>query len=81
MALALRYSASARNRSTGMGGEVSFCLEFHLPAMIYASRAVPLEAIMMSILLEQEKALTKLEEETNALEARLRPSSGPPASA
>ncbi len=53
--------------------------KFHLPAMIYASRPVPLEAIMMSILLEQQKALTQLEETTHTLETGSRPSSGPPA--
>ncbi len=53
--------------------------KFHLPAMIYASRPVPLEAIMMSVLLEQRKALTLLEEATHTLEASTRPSSGPPA--
>ncbi len=52
--------------------------KFHLPAMIYASRPVPLEAIMMSILLEQEKSLTQLEEATHTLETGARPSSGPP---
>ncbi len=55
--------------------------KFHLPAMIYASRPVPLEAIMMSILLEQHKALTQLEEVTSALEARIHPSPDPPVSA
>ncbi len=53
--------------------------KFHLPAMIYASRPVALEAIMMSILLEQEKALSRLEEDTSTLEAEIRPSSGRPA--
>ncbi len=53
--------------------------KFHLPAMIYASRPVPLEAIMMSILLEQQKALTRLEEEISSVEARVRPPSSPPA--
>ncbi len=44
--------------------------KFHLPAMIYASRPVPLEAIMMSILLEQQKALSHLQDATSRLEAR-----------
>ncbi len=47
--------------------------------MIYASRPVPMEAIMMSILLEQQKALTQLEAATHILETGSRPSSGPPA--
>ncbi len=52
--------------------------KFHLPSMIYASRPVPLEAIMMSVLLEQQKALTRLQEVTHTLEAE-RPQSDPPA--
>jgi transposase len=55
--------------------------KFHLPAMIYASRPLPLEAIMMSILLEQHKALTQLEEATRTLGARIQPLSDPPAPA
>ena len=54
--------------------------KFHLPAMIYASRPVPLEAIMMSILLEQHKALSRLQEATSTLEARIHAPSDPPAS-
>ncbi len=48
--------------------------KFHLPAMIYASRPVALEAIMVSILLEQEKALTKLQEDISKAEAEIQPS-------
>jgi hypothetical protein len=36
--------------------------KFHLPAMIYASRVTPLEAILMGILVEQQKALARLQE-------------------
>lgn len=53
--------------------------KFHLPAMIYASRPVSLEAIMMSILLEQQKALTQLQEATSSLEAGMHPSPDPAA--
>jgi hypothetical protein len=52
--------------------------KFHLPPMIYASRPVPLEAIMMSILLEQQKALTQLGEATRTLEAGICSSSDLP---
>ncbi len=55
--------------------------KFHLPAMIYASRPVPLEAILMSIVLEKEKALTGLQEDTGTLEARMHLPSEPPACA
>ena len=47
--------------------------------MIYSSSPVLLEAIMMGILLEQEKALTGLQEDTSRLEAEIRPSSDRPA--
>jgi hypothetical protein len=58
--------------------------KFHLPAMVYASRLTPLEAILMGILVEQQKALTRLQAATEKLEAGVRPppthpSSGPPA--
>ena len=65
------------------GREAFDCLfaaaKFHLPAMIYSSSPVLLEAIMMGILLEQEKALTGLQEDTSRLEAEIRPSSDRPA--
>ena len=50
--------------------------KFHLPAMVYASRTTPLEAILMGILVEQQKALVRLQEATRALEAGVQP---PPA--
>ncbi len=60
-------------------GRLFAAAKFHLPAMIYASRPVPLEAITMSILLEQEKALNRLEETVSTLEAEIPSSSDPPA--
>ncbi len=45
--------------------------KFHLPAMIYASRPVALEAIMVSILLEQQKDLTQLQQAICMLEAEM----------
>jgi hypothetical protein len=53
--------------------------KFHLPALVYASRPSPLEAILMGILLEQQKALTRLQNVTRTLEAGIPPSSPPPA--
>ncbi len=52
--------------------------KFHLPAMIYASRTTPLEAILMGILVEQQKALHELQEATRKLEAALPPRSDLP---
>ncbi len=51
--------------------------KFHLPAMVYASRPVPLEAILMSIVLEQQKALTGLHADISRLEENVRSPSDP----
>jgi len=53
--------------------------KFHLPAMIYASRTTPLEAILMGILVEQQKALHELQEAARKLEAPVKPPSDLPA--
>lgn len=53
--------------------------KFHQPAMVYASRATPLEAILMGILVEQQKALARLQANLHALESRKHPSAGHPA--
>jgi len=47
--------------------------KFHQPAMVYASRMIPLEAILMGILVEQQKALAQLQEAAQRLEASDRP--------
>ena len=72
----------AFRRTLDREGRVAFDLlfaaaKFHLPAMIYASRLTSLEAIMMSILLEQQKSLVQLKEATLKLEEGVRPPSGP----
>ena len=54
--------------------------KFHQPAMVYASRVIPLEAILMGILVEQQKALARLQEATQRLEAGVRPSPAHPPS-
>ena len=42
--------------------EAMFCAaKFHVAAAAYASRLSPLEAILVSVLLEHQKALTRLE--------------------
>jgi hypothetical protein len=42
--------------------------KFHQPAMVYASRLIPLEAILMGILVEHQKALARLQEAAQRLE-------------
>jgi hypothetical protein len=46
--------------------------KFHQPAMVYASRLTPLEGILMGILVEQQKALARLQEAAEGLEAAAR---------
>ena len=48
--------------------------KFHQPAMVYASRVIPLEAILIGILVEQQKTLARLQEATQRLEAGIQPS-------
>jgi hypothetical protein len=43
--------------------------KFHLPAMVYASRLTPLEAILMGILVEHQKAITQLKARVRKLDA------------
>lgn len=55
-------SLNGFRRTLGPAGRQAFDLlfaavKFHQPAMVYASRATPLEAILMGILVEQQKAI------------------------
>ncbi|MFA5028823.1 MAG: hypothetical protein WC713_13210 [Candidatus Methylomirabilota bacterium] len=43
--------------------------KFHVAAMVYASRLSPLEAILMGVLVEHQKAITRLTRRVRALEA------------
>jgi hypothetical protein len=54
--------------------------KFHLPAMLYASRLTPLEAILMGILVEQQKALARLQAAIQELGAEVRPPAAHPPS-
>ena len=42
--------------------------KYHLAAMVYASRLTPLEAILMGILVEHQKAITQLKARLRELE-------------
>ena len=47
--------------------------KYHVAAMVYASRLTPLEAILMGILVEHQKAITQLTRRIRELEAATRP--------
>ena len=47
--------------------------KYHVAAMVYASRLTPLEAILMGILVEHQKAITQLKERVRELESTMRP--------
>ncbi len=47
--------------------------KYHSAAMVYASRLTPLEAILMGILVEHQKAITQLRGRLRELEAVTRP--------
>ncbi|HUK88272.1 MAG TPA: hypothetical protein VLT85_11450 [Terriglobales bacterium] len=47
--------------------------KFHVAAMVYASRLTPLEAILMGILVEHQKAITQLRGRIRELETAIQP--------
>jgi hypothetical protein len=47
--------------------EIFRAAKLHLAENFYAMRAVPFESLMMSILIEQQKAIRKLEKEVEKL--------------
>ncbi len=47
--------------------------KYHSAAMVYASRLTPLEAILMGILVEHQKAITQLRGRLRELEAAVQP--------
>ncbi len=47
--------------------------KYHVAAMVYASRATPLEAILMGILVEHQKAIAQLKGRIRELEAVTHP--------
>ena len=50
--------------------------KYHVAAMVYASRLTPLEAILMGILVEHQKAITQLKGRIRELEAAANQGSG-----
>ena len=47
--------------------------KYHVAAMVYASRLTPLEAILMGILVEHQKAITQMKGRIRELEAATQP--------
>jgi len=47
--------------------------KYHVAPMVYASRLTPLEAILMGILVEHQKAIAQLTRRVRELEAAIRP--------
>lgn len=47
--------------------------KYHVAPMVYASRLTPLEAILMGILVEHQKAIAQLTGRVRELEAAIRP--------
>lgn len=47
--------------------------KYHVAAMVYASRLTPLEAILMGILVEHQKAIAQLRGRIRELESAVRP--------
>ena len=47
--------------------------KYHVAAMVYASRLTPLEAILMGILVEHQKAITQLRGRIRELEVTIQP--------
>ena len=47
--------------------------KFHVAAMVYASRLTPLEAILMGILVEHQKAIMQFRGRIRELEAAIQP--------
>jgi len=53
--------------------EIFRAAKLHLAENFYAMRAVPFESMMMSILIEQQKAIRRLENEISAKKMADRP--------
>jgi len=47
--------------------------KYHVAAMVYASRLTPMEAILMGILVEHQKAITQMKRRICELETAARP--------
>ena len=58
-----KFSRGLRKEDQEVFDEIFRAAKLHLAENFYAMRAVPFESMMMSILIEQQKAIRKLEKE------------------
>ena len=59
----VKFRRGLRKEDQEVFDEIFRAAKLHLAENFYAMRAVPFESMMMSILIEQQKAIRKLEEE------------------
>ena len=58
-----KFRRGLRKEDQEVFDEIFRAVKLHLAENFYAMRAVPFESMMMSILIEQQKAIRKLEKE------------------
>ena len=62
-----KFRRGLRKEDQDVFDEIFRAAKLHLAENFYAMRAVPFEGMMMSILIEQQKAIQKLEKEVEKL--------------
>jgi len=62
-----KFRRGLRKDDQELFDEIFRAAKLHLAENFYAMRAVPFESMMMSILVEQQKRIKRLEEETKKL--------------
>ena len=62
-----KFRRGLRKEDQEVFDEIFRATKLHLAENFYAMRAVPFESMMMSILVEQQKRIKRLEEETKRL--------------
>ena len=62
-----KFRRGLRKEDQEVFDEIFRAAKLHLAENFYAMRAVPFESMMMSILVEQQKRIKRLEEETKRL--------------
>ena len=62
-----KFRRGLRKEDQEMFDEIFRAAKLHLAENFYAMRAVPFESMMMSILVEQQKRIKRLEEEMKRL--------------
>jgi hypothetical protein len=63
-----KFRRGLRKEDQEVFDEIFRAAKLHLAENFYAMRAVPFESMMMSILVEQQKRIKRLEEEMKRLE-------------